>query len=196
MSSLDEQHKAPLWLLLLVVALLFQELMASEFTRHYDEIKHFSAVEFRQERHIEALSRTLISTGTIELSDDGFVWKQHSPYQVSLIYDGKSIVEKTIVGGLETTKQILDPVINNLTRTLFHLIAGSSSNLESVFTITITQNGASPRWCYGLEPKESAVQSSISRVVLCGNIYLDRIRIEESQNNYTLIELTNPRPSA
>ena len=145
---------------------------------------------------MEALSRPLISSGSIELSATGFIWKQSNPFHVWLIYDGVSVVEKTVVGQQETLRQVLDPVTSNFTRTMFQVMTGSLADLQSAFMIKPADEDQQSEWSYELEPRDATIRGAISRIVLYGDEYLNRIRIEESAGNYTQIELTNQRPSA
>ncbi len=143
---------------------------------------------------MEALLRPLVSAGSIELSDSGFIWKQSDPFHVWLIYDGVSIVEKTVVNQRETLRPILDPVTRNFTRTMFQVMTGSLADLRFAFLIKPAIQESQSGWSYELEPRDASIRRVINRIVLHGDEYLNRIRIEESPGNYTQIELTNQRP--
>ena len=143
---------------------------------------------------MEALSRPLVSSGSIELSLSGFVWKQIDPFHVWLIYDGVSIVEKTVVGQRETLRQVLDPATSSFTRTMFQVMTGSFADLQSTFLIKTRDADRQSAWSYELEPRDAAIRRAIGRIILSGDTHLNQIRIEESPGNYTRIELTNQRP--
>lgn len=194
--SNDNYHiQQYLRLLIAVLLSLGGSLQASELSNHFDALTPFASAQFRQERHVEALLRPLISSGSIELSDSGFIWKQSHPFHVWLTYDGVSIVEKTVVGQQETLRRLLDPVTSNFTRTMFQVMTGSLADLQSRFLIKPARLESQSGWSYELEPRNAAVKKAINRIVLDGDVYLNRIRIEESPGNYTQIELTNQRPS-
>jgi hypothetical protein len=160
------------------------------------EIEIFAAAEFRQERHVAALDRPLVSTGNVELSSTGFRWRQTHPLQVWLNYDGVSVTEKTFLGDRESSKTVADPIVLNLSRTLFSMMSGDISAIEQSFDIV---RGASAQpdsgWRIDLVPRESAVRDVIPKITLWGSRYLNRVRVEEAMGGYTLIELTRHRPS-
>ena len=161
---------------------------------HSDEPERFAMADFRQERHIETLSRPLLSSGTVELTDVGFAWKQNAPYVVWLIYDGTLVVEQTRIGGHETTTEILDPVVNKLTSTLFQMLGGTLASMEIGFEIHRLDADDDSDWLYELIPRDVAIRSTIPRIEIGGGRFLNRIRVDESRGNFTLIELTGQRP--
>ena len=160
-----------------------------------EESVRFTAAEFHQNRHIKVLARPLVSSGTVELSERGFDWKQTAPYEIWLIYDGTSILERTRIGGQETTKEVLDPIVNGLTRTLFLMLSGSLSSIEIGFEIQQQVTDSTANWHYVLIPRDVEIRGIIPRIEIAGGRYLDRIRVEESQGNFTLIELSGHRPN-
>lgn len=187
------------WLLMLGIFLSGCSAEASELGRQFEALESFATAQFRQERHVAALSRPLVSSGIIELTAEGFIWKQSEPFEVWLTYDGVSIVEKTVIRGQQSLRTVHDPVTANLTRTMFQVLKGSFSDLEAAFVIQ-TEDHREPesqeqqyRWSYQLEPRDARVNSVISRIVLYGDDHLSGIRIEESHVNYTEITLTDQR---
>jgi len=182
---------------------------ASELSRQFEALESFATAQFRQERHVVALSRPLVSSGSIELTAKGFIWKQSEPFAVWLTYVGVSIVEKSMIGGQETLRTVRDPATANLTRTMFEVMTGSFADLEAAFVIQLqeqpedqeqTEDQKEPqnrepqyRWRYQLEPRDARVRNVISRIVLYGDDHLSGIRIEESLGNYTEIVLTDQR---
>jgi hypothetical protein len=161
---------------------------------HADEPERFAVADFHQERHIETLSRPLVSSGTVELTDVGFAWKQNAPYVVWLIYDGTRAVEQTRIGGHETTTEILDPVVNKLTSTLFQMLGGTLASMELGFEIHRLVANDDSDWRYELIPRDAAIRGTIPRIEIGGGHFLNRIRVDESRGNFTLIELTGQRP--
>jgi hypothetical protein len=155
--------------------------------------ERFAAAEFTQERRIAALDRPLTSHGSVLLADEGFVWKQHQPYQVSLSFDGVSIVETTTVGEREVTTTVRDPITNHLTRTLFQLMTGSWQKMQSSFEINPLPAPGDGGWLLELKPRDETVRGVIPRIVLSGTRYVDTILIEEGGENSTRIELRNQR---
>ena len=181
------------WLLVSATICFGASVHASELSRHFEALKPFAKAEFKQVRHVEALSRPLISSGSVELSGTGFIWKQADPFNVWLIYDGISIVEKTVVGGRETQRQVLDPATRTFTRTMFKIMTGSLTDLQTAFVIKPRDHDQQSGWRYELEPRDATIKKAISRIILYGDERLRGIRIEESLHNYTQIELTNQR---
>lgn len=190
------KHHHPFFRLLISATMCFGiTVQAAELGRHLEALKPFAKAEFKQVRHVEALSRPLVSSGSVELSATGFIWKQAEPFNVWLIYDGISIVEKTVVGGRETRRRVLDPATSSFTRTMFQVMTGSFADLQSAFVIKPRDHDQQYQWHYELEPRDATIKKAISRIILSGDEYLREIRIEESLHNYTQIELTNQRSS-
>lgn len=153
--------------------------------------ERFSVAEFAQQRHIAALSRPLISSGTVRLSEDGFVWTQQEPYYVSLAFDGTSIVETSRVDDSEIRRIVRDPVTNNLTRTLFRMMTGSWQEMRASFSIHPLPPPSGAEWALEMKPRDEAVGNFIPRIVLSGTRYVDAIVVHEANGNTTRIELSN-----
>ena len=161
-----------------------------------DEIRmpeRFSTAEFVQERRIAALDRPLVSSGSVTVSETGFVWQQQTPYQVSLSFDGTTIVETSTVNHQEITRAVRDPITNNLTRTLFQMMTGSWQQMQGSFAIHALEASDQDGWALELKPRDEAVRDAIARIVLTGTRYLDTILVEEAGGNTTRIELSNQR---
>jgi hypothetical protein len=156
-------------------------------------IEVFSTANFTQQRHLNALTRPLLSSGTVTLTESGFVWSQHQPFETILSFDGVSIIETTSTGTEVVTRTVYDPVTNNLTRTLYQMLTGSWSEIRNTFAIEVEAANGETDWVYRLVPMDEEIRKFIPRIILSGTRYLDRIEVAHDQSNVTLIDLSDQR---
>ena len=184
----------PLWMLFGASAFLFAQASVTADSYDLSTIEVFSTANFTQQRHLNALTRPLLSSGTVTLTESGFVWSQHQPFETILSFDGVSIMETTSTGTEVVTRTVYDPVTDNLTRTLYQMLTGSWSEIRNTFAIEVEAANGSD-WAYRLVPMDEEIRKFIPRISLSGNRYLDRIEVAHDQSNVTLIDLSDQRQS-
>lgn len=149
----------------------------------------FSSADFLQTRRVKALDRPLVSRGSFQLTDGGFVWTQQTPFQNTLAFDGDSVVETTFIGNQSVTRRLQDPVTTQITRTLFDMMRGSWSDIRASFHI-MEESGRDDAWTLRLIPIDPAIAQIIPEIMLSGSRFLETIELRQDEDTVTLIELS------
>lgn len=153
----------------------------------------FASAHFEQERHLAALVRPLRSIGEVALSEGGFVWRQLEPFATTIEFDGATIVETTETAQGPVSRTLQDPVMDNLTRTLFGLMDGDLDAMTQRFDVE-RQTAPAGGWAVELRPLDTQVRDAVPRIELTGERFLERIRVTQADGDYTVIRLSRQQP--
>jgi hypothetical protein len=157
-------------------------------------VASFEHADFVQRRIVPALEQPLVSSGSVALSDRGFVWEQHEPFRNTVTFDGETVSETTQVGTERISRPLNDVATVNLTRTLFEMLSGSWSTLGEAFDLELASHDGG-QWLLRLVPEDSNVRSVIPEITVSGSRYIERVRVRQSDDGETIIELANQRGS-
>jgi hypothetical protein len=141
------------------------------------------------------LTGPLVSSGTVTLKADGFIWHQTSPFENIMTFDGDSIVETTKLGNESIERTLQDPIANSVTETLFQLMSGSWSAIESSFSIEDRPPDDGASWMLDLTPRQEDVRMLLPLIAISGNEHLERISILQGDGNLILIEFRHQKHS-
>lgn len=146
--------------------------------------------DFRQRKQIEALSRPLISSGTILFaSERGVYWQTQTPFPaVSLILPGE-IRQRNDDGTWRVTTAGDQPMIRTFTDLFLATFSGDASQLRDHFELFFS--GDKRAWQLGLKPRDSQLQKAIRHIIVSGGENLDSVTIVETNGDSTTIELTS-----
>ncbi|EPF18079.1 MULTISPECIES: outer membrane lipoprotein carrier protein LolA [Cedecea] len=165
-----------------------------------DEVeKRFAAspvvrANFEQERQIKGTAQPLHSSGKLLIAKNkGLWWQQRQPFPMRLIVNGGHMVQvmgsqppQTITG--ESNPQMFH--FNQLLRTLFHI---DRKVLEKSFISEFTDLGQG-RWRLVLIPADEPLNKLFRSVTLRGEKYIERIELNDVEEDYTEISFTHYQP--
>lgn len=149
--------------------------------------------QFKQTRHIQALSEPLTSKGHFLISNQGCLqWIQTQPFASTMSVTDNKITQQ-MEGGPETilTKE-KQPVIFSFTNIFMSVFTGKASTLKQYFDIYFT--GDAEHWQIGLKPKNSPLNQAIDTIKLAGNQYIHTVTISETRGNKLIIEFYHIKP--
>lgn len=150
----------------------------------------FERASFVQTRELAALDHPLVSTGTVTLTADGFIWHQIEPFENRLIFDGDILVEEIHMGNEVIEQPQNDPVTLSITRSFYQMMSGSLSSLEANFRVNLIGDHESG-WTAELAPLDEGVGRFLGRILLEGDRYLNKISVEQPNSVSTRIALSN-----
>jgi hypothetical protein len=128
------------------------------------------------------------------LSKEGFVWRQLEPFATTIEFDGATIVETTQTAQGPVSRTLQDPVMDNLTRTLFGLMDGDLDVMAQRFDLERQTAPAGAGWALELRPLDTQVRDAVPRIELTGERFLERIRVTQADGDYTIIRLSRQQP--
>ena len=141
---------------------------------------------FTQSKHINGLSRPLISKGLIWMSPAGqLVWQTQMPIKSTLV-----ITESGIKFFNKQDELLPDnnyPLANKISGLFLSILGGDVKKLEASFVQNL--NCEKKRWQLDLEPKNKSLSGIIKVISLSGNDDIESIGFQEQRGDRTVIEL-------
>jgi len=145
---------------------------------------------FAQEKHLNRLNRSLMSSGNFLISvEQGMVWETLQPFPSTMIM-GKDFImqvrqngQKSVLSsqGNETFTQMSD-VINSV-------FSGQGQRLLENFEVYFLGNVSN--WSIGLLPRDSVFSSFITKITMSGGSAIRSIRIFEQNGDVITYTLSN-----
>lgn len=159
------------------LALSAQDLRQAEaLTAHLHQTARLHGT-FTQTRHLAALSRPLISTGTLVVDRDrGVLWQVKKPLTLTFVLGPAGIFEVDGAGKRKGQASREAPMVAQMGRIVQSLLKGQWRGVEEHFTVRGT--GTPQRWEITLDPRP-ATAPFIRQVKVQGGAFLEKIRVEE-----------------
>lgn len=157
---------------------------------NYLAFQNSGYIDFVQTKKVAALSRPLISTGTIWLSSDSeLVWQTLVPLKSTLLIttDGLKQYNKNDI--LQT--EINAPVALDLATIFLNILQGDFASLQESFSVSLECEGE--QWQLQLEPNNTQLNNIISSIEISGNEFLRSIDFQEQRGDVTELQLSEPR---
>lgn len=180
-------------LLLVVVSLtVFAKTNSSEDSLQIIS-KSFSSVPmvgtFKQTKTIGKSSRTLVSSGTVNIvPGKGIVWYMTQPY-VSMLVIGKDHMTQSLRNGEPTHLDVSgNTTYLVIAQCMDSLFCGQFDIIQEQFTYEATINGEN--WSIKLKPKDKIISSFIAEILMTGSDSIQSLLLEEKTGNTILYEFT------
>lgn len=146
--------------------------------------------EFAQEKRMAAFKKPLVTRGRLILvRGRGVLWKIEAPLRLTYVLTDDRIVEITEDGSAQTRSAQEVPGLAQVGRVFRALIGAQTSALQDIFALT--PEGSLDSWRLLLTPKPGPVGQYMRRIQLAGSRYVERIRIEETNGDTTVISFRN-----
>jgi len=147
--------------------------------------------DFTQTRTLKALSRPLLSRGTVVVDRQrGIIWQVNRPLQLTYVVTPQGVLEVGPDGRRKIQAAKDAPMVAQMGRIMQALAEGRWSVLEDYFTLQA--QGSPGRWEIRLSPKPVAA-SFIKSVVVKGGRVLERFVIEEPGGDRSEVSFGTPR---
>jgi hypothetical protein len=145
---------------------------------------------FVQEKRIAVLSRPVVSRGRIIVSRrDGLIWLIEVPLRMSIAFSGSLIIETDAEGRRRVHSDSDNRIQAEVGRVFHGLLAADLSILDRYFSLQAT--GDTQHWRIDLTPRSVELSKFIKALQLTGGRHIEAIRVEEPNNDITLIRLQN-----
>jgi hypothetical protein len=163
----------------------------------YDQMEPSIGIifEFKQVKNISALSRPLVSKGTVHVVDSDTVnWHQTLPYSMMMSFTPKGMLECLHDCKGKTATGNSNPFAVTLSKAFIGLLTGAPEQIEVFFTINIEKNEQGS-WQLSMAPVDPMLSGIIKEITLQGGQYLREVQIFEVSGDNTLMEFSNHHKS-
>lgn len=143
--------------------------------------------DFEQVRKIDALTRPLISKGSMILSkNDGLLWSMKTPFATDLLINKEKMVQLSDDGEKSIVKAEDQPVLYNLSEIFLALFSGDLEAILKNFELEkVTKSDE--KWQVVFNPRGLILGKVMKRVELSGGKLLENVQIFESNGDSTSI---------
>ncbi len=124
---------------------------------------------FAQEKLSAKLKRSLKSTGTYIICDQGILWQTEKPFPSSMAVTKTMIIQTRPDGTKNVTDGSSNEVFKSIAQTLSSMFSGSRQELESNFTVK-NFNVEKENWTLLLEPKDKTIASVLNSIEMGGAV--------------------------
>ncbi|NBG90081.1 outer membrane lipoprotein carrier protein LolA [Pseudomonas sp. 9.1(2019)] len=143
--------------------------------------------DFIQEKHLRALPKPLISTGTFVLAKDhGLLWQLKTPLQQDYRITAQGIARRN---GSEWQMLPGKSAGAEQNRLFLAVLQGDSSGLQRDFELQL--QGEASHWQLTLTPRSVLLKQIFTRINIDGGELVQRIELQETQGDSTLLKLQN-----
>ena len=143
--------------------------------------------DFIQEKHLRALPKPLISTGTFVLAKDhGRLWQLKTPLQQDYRITAQGIARRNASEWQMLPGKSAGAEQNRL---FLAVLQGDSSGLQRDFELQL--QGEASHWQLTLIPRSVLLKQIFTRINIDGGELVQRIELQETQGDSTLLKLQN-----
>jgi len=173
---------------MLLCGALLQAQTPASVTAHLRDFALLHA-DFTQSRKVAALSRPMLSTGTMVMArNQGVLWQIRKPLPVAFVITPRAFLEVGQDGRPHPRPAQDAPVVAHLGRLFQALLQGQWGALESQFTVRA--EGGPDQWTIRLTAKAGA---PVKGAQVSGGRFLERVRVEEQGGDTLEIRFEHPR---
>ena len=141
--------------------------------------------DFIQEKHLRALPKPLISTGTFVLAKDhGLLWQLKTPLQQDYRITAQGIARRN---GSEWQMLPGKSAGAEQNRLFLAVLQGDSSGLQRDFELQL--QGEASHWQLTLIPRSLMLQQVFKQINIDGGQLVQRIELLETQGDSTLLKM-------
>lgn len=142
------------------------------------------AADYTQTRRVERLGLELVSSGRMLIQEGtGMAWLSETPYK-SIMIVGKDSIRQQIGDGAATALDVSgNQIYLSIADAIENVFMGNFNAVGDVFSIYYETED--DRWQIGLIPKDIAVSSFLSYIIIngCDNIFSDVLVMQNDGNS-------------
>ncbi|MBX3504739.1 MAG: hypothetical protein KF895_04620 [Parvibaculum sp.] len=140
---------------------------------------HVASVDraFVQERHIEGMSRPLVSHGRLRAEGDEIVWHMQRPFDVKTVITPAGISESVDGGPLRPSGAGAAELGAGVARSAAALMRGQWDALSSLFNVSAPSTLESGEWEVLLTPLNARMRQAVGDIVVTGCADVERIAV-------------------
>lgn len=130
---------------------------------------------FVQERHIEGMSKPLVSHGRLQAEGDEIVWHMQHPFDVKTVITPAGISESVDGGPLKPAGRGAAELGAGVARSAAALMRGQWDALSSLFDVSSPSMLESGEWEVMLTPRNARMQQAVGEIEVTGCTDVERI---------------------
>jgi outer membrane lipoprotein-sorting protein len=149
---------------------------------------------FVQSRQITGFKRPVESSGDFVVARGaGLLWHTQKPFESLLSVSRARLRVTNGKGGTETTLDAKrEPMLRTLNDILQSVVIADARALQVQFDLDITLVGTTG-WEMALTPKDAALRTRFSAIVLSGSMYVQSARLVEASGDITTVRFLDQR---
>ena len=150
---------------------------------------------FTQIKGLEGSSRTLKSSGTVEINPErGLVWNTEKPYRSILVIGDDHITQQVRSSAPVRMDMKGNEVYKNISESIKSLFFGDFDTLQESFESELRKGESN--WTLTLKPRDKALSAFMTGIVASGRNGVDKVLITESNGDYILYEFSGMKNGA
>lgn len=159
------------------------------------------AGEFVQTKHMQMLTRPIVTRGTFALTQQEFIWKIEHPFAIHYQFAAQKLV-RDMDGKSQTVEPSTEPMLYGFFSFFSSLFNLSEQSLEKLFVIYYLPTESKIKnnqddikdWVLGLKPKQASLARSLKQLHIYGSAtHILKVRLVEQNNDYTELEFSYPQ---
>lgn len=152
--------------------------------------EHATLNQFQQTKHIAILSKPLVSTGYLLVSDDhGVVWQTSEPLKGTIVINNDSLKQfnkhDQAVSAPANSNQKASQLISS---TFLAILAGDFEQLERNFSAELICD--QEQWQIQLQAKHDDMQRLLTDITITGNTNIQQLTFAEANGDTTELVFT------
>lgn len=154
-----------------------------------------SDADFRETRHLAALTAPIVRTGTLAyVRPDRLEMNVESPAHEQLLIDGGVLTVRS-PSGVRTLRLDSEPALRAWTESLRATLAGDVPSLTRHFAATLA--GTVDAWKLALEPRDATLRTQIATIDISGKgASITQVEIVEQDGDRSVMEIVARPPRA
>lgn len=145
--------------------------------------------DFTQNKLLAALSRPLVSTGSlIFVAGNGVLWQVREPFPARVLVKSDILVRWDDDGKPHRVDLNQAPIFQAISRLFLAVFAGKIEGLQTPFEISTRVSGE--RWRMTLIPRDPRLAAIIKRVRAAGGKFVEEVTIDEGRGDRTAIQFS------
>jgi len=150
---------------------------------------------FVQERHIEGLSKPLVSRGELHADAERIIWHMKDPFDVKTVITSDGITESVSGGPAQPVGAGAGELGASVARSAAALMRGQWDELSSLFNVSSPSTLESGEWEVLLTPLNERMRQAVGNIEVTGCADVERIEIGgEGSGDRHVITFANAEP--
>lgn len=150
---------------------------------------------FVQERHIEGMSKPLISRGALQADAQRIVWHMEDPFDVKTVITSEGITESVSGGPAQPVGAGSGEIGASVARSAAALMRGQWDELSSLFNVSSPSTLEDGKWEVVLTPLNERMRQAVGNIEVTGCADVERIEIGgEGSGDRHVITFANAEP--
>ena len=145
--------------------------------------------KFTQRKTLTILKKPLTSSGNFLATEKkGLYWRQQSPFLSETLVTNDFLAQRIREGEVKQYSTEEQPLLNNIFRVFLAVWRGDINTLNESFESQIKTS--SHGWKMILIPTDMLMKKAVSKIIVQGSEYIERVELQEGSGNLTEISIS------